>query len=89
MRLPSHIPSGARIVVRIATGVDPTDGRMKYSDYLGHVESWDGTTLILLRDPSRDGSRPVQRVSLAATDIVALKPIPERREFPTHREPRA
>jgi hypothetical protein len=89
MRLPEHIPTGARIVVRVKAGVDPHDGRMKYSDYLGHVVSWDGEELRLVRDPSRDGSRPAANVTLARADIVVIKPVPERRLFPAHHDPHA
>lgn len=86
MRLPQTIPAGARIVVRVKAGIDPLDHRMKYSDYLGHARSWDGATLVLDRDPSRDGSRPGQRVTLEAATIVVIKPVPERRPFPTAKE---
>jgi hypothetical protein len=60
---------------------------MKYSDYLGHVVSWDGSTLHLTRDPSRDGTRPAQDVCLSAEQILVIKPVPERREFPHHEDP--
>ena len=42
MPIPNEIPVGARIVVRTLEGVDPTDHRMKFRDYVGHVRSWDG-----------------------------------------------
>ena len=32
-----QIPTGARVVVRVTEGVDPTDHRMKFRDYVGHV----------------------------------------------------
>ncbi|MCI1936390.1 MAG: hypothetical protein LKJ44_03530 [Bifidobacteriaceae bacterium] len=83
MRLPETIPSGVRIVVRTKAGIDPHDGRMKYSDYLGHVRSWDGMTLVLDRDPSRDGSRPAETVRLDSDSIVIIKPVPERKPFPS------
>ena len=79
MRLPEHIPAGARIVVRVKAGIDPRDGRMKYNDRIGHVVAWDGATLTLDRDPSRNGSRPAERIAVAAADIAILKPVPERR----------
>ena len=79
MRLPATIPAGARLVVRIALGPDPEDGRPKFRDYIGHVVDWNGRRLILDRDPAANGSRPGERVTLQATDMVALKPVPERR----------
>ncbi|BDR53196.1 hypothetical protein KIM372_11030 [Bombiscardovia nodaiensis] len=78
MQLPEHIPTGSRVVVRVAAGLGQTDGRMKFCDYIGHVTSWDGQTLHLLRDPAANGSRPEQAIRLPADSIVALKPIPER-----------
>ncbi len=45
-------------------GVDPTDGRTKFRDYVGHVESWNGYTLDLMRDAAANGSRPAQRVRI-------------------------
>lgn len=82
MHLPKEIPPGVRIVARTVEGRDPEDGRLKFRDYIGHVISWDGTTLALSRDPSANGSREAQEVRLRATSIVGLKPIPERR-YPT------
>lgn len=81
-RLPRRIPAGARVVVRTHDGTDPNNGRTQYRDYVGHVISWDGDTLEMLRDESANGRRPAQIVSLAACDIVRLKPVPER---PTNR----
>lgn len=87
--MPQHIPNiptipiGARVTVRVEAGIDPQDHRMKYSHFMGHVVRWDGKVLTLDRDPSRDGSRPVQRLHLDAATIHVVKPIPERREFPT------
>lgn len=78
MPLPAVIPAGARVVVRTSLGVDPADGREKYRDFVGHVRSWDGTTLELTRDAAANGSRPAEDVSIRATDIVRLKPVPER-----------
>ncbi|KFI59198.1 DUF6725 family protein [Bifidobacterium gallicum] len=78
MQLPTSIPQGARVVVRTALGVDPGDGRMKYRDVVGHVRSWDGSTLEITRDAAANGSRPEQQVSIAAETIVRLKPVPER-----------
>ena len=79
MRLPATIPAGVRVVVRIALGSDPEDRRFKFRDYVGHVVDWDGQRLILDRDPAANGSRPGERVRLQAEDMVALKPVPERR----------
>ena len=49
MTLPRQIPAGARVVVRITDGIDPVDHRMKFRDYVGHVVSWDGYTLEMVR----------------------------------------
>ena len=54
MPIPNEIPVGARIVVRTLEGVDPTDHRMKFRDYVGHVRSWDGQKLV----PERSMTRP-------------------------------
>ncbi|KFI97772.1 DUF6725 family protein [Bifidobacterium stellenboschense] len=78
MALPRQIPSGARIVVRVIEGVDPTDGRTKFRDYVGHVLGWDGRTLELSRDAAANGSRPQQHVAIDADTIATLKPVPER-----------
>lgn len=78
MPIPHEIPAGARIVVRTYEGVDPTDQRMKFRDFVGHVRSWDGRTLELMRDAAANGSRPAHRVSIPADAIVTIKPIPER-----------
>ena len=87
MPIPNEIPVGARIVVRTLEGVDPTDHRMKFRDYVGHVRSWDGQKLEMTRDaaakgpppqPRRRGSRPEQRVTIPADEIVTIKPVPER-----------
>ena len=69
MPIPNEIPVGARIVVRTLEGVDPTDHRMKFRDYVGHVRSWDGQKLEMTRDAAANGSRP---------EIVTIKPVPER-----------
>ena len=58
MPIPNEIPVGARIVVRTLEGVDPTDHRMKFRDYVGHVRSWDGQKLEMTRDAAANGSRP-------------------------------
>lgn len=76
--LPRVIPQGARIVVRRTAGIDPDTGRMTYRDVVGHVRHWDGKTLEMTRDAAANGSRPAQRVSIAADSIVRLKPVPER-----------
>ena len=78
MPLPNRIPAGARIVVRVSEGVDPADGRTKFRDYVGHVRSWNGHTLELTRDAAANGSRPAQHVTIDASTIVRLKPVPER-----------
>lgn len=82
MVLPKEIPAGARIVARVIDGVDPTDGRTKFRDYVGHVTSWDGRTLEMTRDATANGSRPAQRVSLEADVIATIKPVPERPHSP-------
>ena len=64
MPIPHEIPAGARIVVRTYEGVDPADQRMKFRDFVGHVRSWDGRTLELMRDAAANGSRPAHRVSI-------------------------
>lgn len=79
MHLPQHIPSGARIVVRTRAGIDAVTGRMTYRDAIGHVDSWNGMRLRMVRDPAANGSRPAERLDIAAEDIVAFKPVPERR----------
>ena len=66
MPIPNEIPVGARIVVRTLEGVDPTDHRMKFRDYVGHVRSWDGQKLEMTRDAAANGSRPEQRVTIPA-----------------------
>ena len=58
MPIPNEIPVGARIVVRTLEGVDPTDHRMKFRDYVGHVRSWDGQKLEMTRDAAANGSVP-------------------------------
>lgn len=78
MPLPEEIPSGVRVVVRTVEGRDPEDGRLKFRDYIGHVISWDGTSLVLNRDPAANGSREGQEVRLPAVCIIRIKPIPER-----------
>ena len=79
MAIPNEIPANARVVVRVSEGVDPTDHRMKYRDYVGHVTSWDGHTLDMIRDAAANGSRPEHRVTIDADTIITLKPVPERR----------
>ena len=76
MPIPNEIPVGARIVVRTLEGVDPTDHRMKFRDYVGHVRSWDGQKLEMTRDAAANGSRPEQRVTIPADEIVTIKPVP-------------
>ena len=53
----------------MSEGVDPTDHRMKYRDYVGHVTSWDGHTLDMIRDAAANGSRPEHRVTIDADTI--------------------
>ena len=60
----------------------PTTGRapkIEYHDAIGHVISWDGATLHLMRDAAANGSRPEQEMFIDARTIVRLKPIPERK----------
>lgn len=78
MRLPEYIPTGARVVVRLYTDIDKRTGRMQYRDIVGHVRSWDGTTLEMTRDAAANGSRPAQDVRIDAASIAILKPVPER-----------
>jgi hypothetical protein len=77
--LPKSIPAGARLMVRTLDGNDPRTGRQQFRDYIGHVRSWDGKTLSITRDPAANGSRPSQDLSIPRDSIVALKPIPERK----------
>ena len=79
--LSSHIPSGSRIVVRIADGIDERSGRRQYRDFIGHAVSWDGTELNLHRDASANGSRPAEDIVIPARIIVRMKPVPERRHL--------
>lgn len=80
--LPPHIPIGSRLVVRIGDGIDPHTERPVYRDIVGHVQSWDGTTLLMHRDASANGRRPASDVTIDAASIVRLKPVPERRTTP-------
>ena len=82
MTLPRQIPAGARVVVRITDGIDPADHRMKFRDYVGHVVSWDGYTLEMVRDAAANGSRPAQNVTIHQEQIATLNPVPERRNTP-------
>lgn len=88
--LPEFIPVGARIVVRTykiaqlgadASGQTTTGSgqKIEYHDVIGHVISWDGATLHLMRDAAANGSRPEQEMFISAHTIVRLKPIPERK----------
>lgn len=79
MPLPKSIPTGARLMVRTLDGNDPRTGRQQFRDYIGHVRSWNGETLSLTRDAAANGSRPAQEVNIPLGSIVALKPIPERK----------
>ncbi|MFU0549931.1 DUF6725 family protein [Gardnerella piotii] len=59
-----------------------TDGsaqKIEYHDAIGHVISWDGATLHLMRDAAANGSRPEQEMFIDARTIVRLKPVPERK----------
>ena len=58
MPIPNEIPVGARIVVRTLEGVDPTDHRMKFRDYVGHVRSWDAELVTIKPVPERSMTRP-------------------------------
>lgn len=53
--------------------------KIEYHDAIGHVISWDGETLHLMRDAAANGSRPEQEMFIDARTIVRLKPIPERK----------
>lgn len=53
--------------------------KIEYHDAIGHVISWDGATLHLMRDAAANGSRPEQEMFIDARTIVRLKPIPERK----------
>ncbi|KFI45543.1 hypothetical protein GA0061078_1213 [Bifidobacterium bohemicum] len=78
MPLPTHIPAGARLMVRTLDGIDEVTGRQQYRDLIGHVRSWDRATLSITRDPAANGSRPAEEVDIPAERILLLKPIPER-----------
>lgn len=79
MNLPHTIPVGSRIVARTYDGIDPLDQRMKFRDFIGHVRSWNGSQLEMIRDAAANGSRPEQTITLEADSIVTIRPIPERR----------
>lgn len=85
MPLPHTMPTGARIMVRTFDGVNEVTHRQEYRDYIGHVISWDGQTLHLMRDAAANGSRPEMPVDISADNILVLKPIPERRVRPLQR----
>ncbi|AYZ22225.1 hypothetical protein AC069_01770 [Gardnerella vaginalis] len=53
--------------------------KIEYHDAIGHVISWDGATLHLMRDAAANGSRPEQEMFIDARTIVRLKPVPERK----------
>ena len=74
----AQIPRGARVVVRVLEGTDQTTGRPSFRDFVGHVLDSSDTTLDLMRDAAANGSRPEQRVRIPVSEIVALKPVPER-----------
>lgn len=80
MPLPKSIPAGARLMVRTLDGRDPQTGRQQYRDFIGHVRIWDGQMLAITRDPAANGSRPAEDVDIPRDRIVALKPIPERKQ---------
>ncbi|MBQ5557265.1 MAG: hypothetical protein IIT36_01480 [Aeriscardovia sp.] len=73
------ISPGIRVSLSIEADVDANDHRMKYSHYVGHVLSNDGTTLTLSRDRAADGSRSAETIHIPLAKIRALKPVPERR----------
>lgn len=58
---------------------DSSAQKIEYHDAIGHVISWDGETLHLMRDAAANGSRPEQEMFINARTIVRLKPIPERK----------
>lgn len=53
--------------------------KIEYHDAIGHIISWDGETLHLMRDAAANGSRPEQEMFIDARTIVRLKPVPERK----------
>ena len=58
---------------------DANTQKIEYHDAIGHVISWDGATLHLMRDAAANGSRPEQEMFINARAIVRLKPRPERK----------
>ena len=74
---------GADDSAQTATGSGQTTTgsgqKIEYHDAIGHVISWDGETLHLMRDAAANGSRPEQEIFIDARTIVRLKPIPERK----------
>lgn len=74
---------GTRISISVPAG--RVNGRPQFSHYVGHVQSWekrsDGWYLLLLRDAPVDGSRPEQHLEINMTQILRLKPVPERPDF--------
>lgn len=58
---------------------DASTQKIEYHDAIGHVISWDGETLHLMRDAAANGSRPEQEMFINARTIVRLKPVPERK----------
>ncbi|NSX28886.1 hypothetical protein HRR14_04175 [Gardnerella vaginalis] len=58
---------------------DAKSQKIEYHDAIGHVISWDGATLHLMRDAAANGSRPEQEMFIDARTIVRLKPVPERK----------
>ncbi len=76
MAIPNEIPANARVVVRVSEGVESDRPSHEYRDYVGHVTSWDGHTLDIIRDAAANGSRPEHRVTIDADTIITLKPVP-------------
>ena len=77
------IPQGIRVVIRVHDGQDSLTGRMQFRDYVGHVQRVvaDDTgepIIYLTRDAAANGSRPEENVAISTSNIVAIKPIPER-----------
>ena len=57
------------------TAIDPVDRPYERSaSYVGHVVSWDGYTLEMVRDAAANGSRPAQNVTIHQEQIATLKP---------------
>ena len=75
-----QVGDGERLQTDGRSQADDASGqKIEYHDAIGHVISWDGETLHLMRDAAANGSRPEQEMFIDARTIVRLKPIPERK----------